>query len=242
MLKSTISRARKHFALAAALSLLPAVAVAQAAPRAVQYTLSIPAPEIHLPHVTARFPTGSKPTVDLMMAVWSPGYYVQENYATHVNDLTASTADGHALQVTETQHSHWRVTTNGAQTVVVSYTLQCDHRSVTGNWVDTTMAIINGPATYTTLADHSKRPQQVAIDLPARWKNTATSLAASPDSVPDHYTAASYDELADSPVIAGNVSFHSFTVAGAKHYLADIGEVPAQWDGAAAATCAGCST
>jgi predicted metalloprotease with PDZ domain len=97
------------------------------------------------------------------------------------------------------------------------------------------MAIINGPATYITLADHSKRPQQITINLPARWKNTATSMAAAPDSVANSYIASSYDELADSPIIAGNISFHSFTVAGAIHYLADIGEIPPRWNGELAA-------
>lgn len=235
MFRYFVARTHERLALAAALSLFPVVATAQAALAPIQYTLAIPAPESHVTHVTARFPASSKPFVDLMMAVWSPGYYVQENYATHVLDLSAHAPDGHALRVDETQPSHWRITTDGAQTVVVTYTLQCDHRSVTGDWVDTTMAIINGPATYITLADHSRRPQKVSIQLPSSWKNTATSLAAAPDSIPNHYTATSYDELADSPIIAGNISFHSFTVAGAKHYLADIGEIPPQWNGALAA-------
>jgi predicted metalloprotease with PDZ domain len=235
LLKFMIPRTHAHLTLAAILSLLPVAVSAQSARAPIRYTLTIPAPESHLAHITASFPTDSKPTVDLMMAVWSPGYYVQENYATHILDLSAQTPEGHPLQLTETQPSHWRVTTNGAQTVVVSYSLQCDHRSVTGDWVDTTMAIINGPATYITLADHSKRPQQITINLPARWKNTATSMAAAPDSVANSYIASSYDELADSPIIAGNISFHSFTVAGAIHYLADIGEIPPRWNGELAA-------
>jgi predicted metalloprotease with PDZ domain len=129
-----------------------------------------------------------------MMAVWSPGYYVQENYSTHIVDLSAQSPDGHALHIEETQPSHWRVTTDGAQTVVVSYTLQCDRRSVTGDWVDTTMAIINGPATYITLADHSSDRRKLnyteALDwfglqlAPSDDPAKAWTLEVRPDATP----------------------------------------------------------
>lgn len=201
----------------------------------IQYTVSMPDPATHLAHVVARIPTGSQPYVDLMMAVWSPGYYVQENYATHVQQLSATTPNGRAVTVEQPQPNRWHISTDGSPTITLSYTLVCDHRSVTGNWVDTTMAILNGPATYITLAEHAKRRHDVALELPSRWKQSATSLAAASDSMPNHYEATSYDELADSPIIAGNISFHEFEVAGAKHYLADIGEIPPQWDGALAA-------
>jgi len=221
------------FATATSLAVAPVARSQQLPP--IQYTVSMPEPETHLVHVQARIPTGAKPYVDLMMAVWSPGYYVQEDYATHVQRISAETSNGRTLAVEQPQPNRWRVRTDGASAITLSYTLVCDHRSVTGDWVDTTMAILNGPATYITLAEHVKRRHDVALELPSRWKQSATSLAAASDSVPNHYEASSYDELADSPIIAGNISFHEFEVAGAKHYLADIGEIPRQWDGALAA-------
>ena len=221
------------FATATSLAVAPVARSQQLPP--IQYTVSMPEPETHLVHVQARIPTGAKPYVDLMMAVWSPGYYVQEDYATHVQRISAETSNGRTLAVEQPQPNRWRVRTDGASAITLSYTLVCDHRSVTGDWVDTTMAILNGPATYITLAEHVKRRHDVALELPSRWKQSATSLAAASDSVPNHYEASSYDELADSPIIAGNISFHEFEVAGAKHYLADIGEIPPQWDGALAA-------
>jgi predicted metalloprotease with PDZ domain len=225
------------FGTTAALSLTALAPVTTAAqqPAPIQYTISMPAPETHLAHVSALIPTGGKPFVDLMMAVWSPGYYVQENYATRVREISALTNRGDTLALTHPRPNRWRVATGGAATITLSYTLLCDHRSVTGNWVDTTMAILNGPATYITLAEQGKRRHDVSLELPSRWKQSATSLAEQSDGIANHYEASSYDELADSPIIAGNISFHEFTVAGAKHYLADIGQIPPEWDGALAA-------
>src|SRR6185437_8559350 len=105
----------------------------------------------------------------------------------HVTQLSASTPDGRSMEVQKPQPNRWRVTTNGAPAIVLSYTLLCDHRSVTGDWVDTTMAILNGPATYITLVEHARREHDVALELPARWKQSATSLAAAADSLPNHY-------------------------------------------------------
>lgn len=235
MLRLVASRAyRTYISLLASLCLVPAIVAAQA-PAPIRYTLSVPAPETHLVQVQARIPADGKQSVDLMMAVWSPGYYVQENYARNVRQLTARSADGKTLSVEQPTPNRWRVATDGARTILLSYTLVADHRSVTGNWVDSTMAILNGPATYITLADHARRRHTVSLELPSHWRNSATSLAAASDSLPNHYVATSYDELADSPIIAGNISFHEFQVAGVKHYLADIGEIPPEWDGALAA-------
>lgn len=224
----------KYMPFFACLWLIPAIVAAQAlAP--IQYTVSVPTPDTHTARVQARVPTDGKQSVDLMMAVWSPGYYVQENYARNVRQLTARSSDGKTLSVEQPTPNRWRVTTGGTRAILLSYTLIADHRSVTGDWVDSTMAIFNGPATYITLAEHAKRRHTVSLELPPQWRNSATSLAAAGDSLPNHYVATSYDELADSPIIAGNISLHEFEVAGAKHYLADIGEIPPEWDGALAA-------
>ncbi|MEO7102769.1 MAG: hypothetical protein ABI311_05350 [Gemmatimonadaceae bacterium] len=216
-------------------TLAPGAAPSAQSAASLQYTIRIPAPDTHLAEVSATIPTGGKPSVDLMMAVWSPGYYVEENYAANVSNFSAHTPDGRVLSVGRPQPNRWTVSTGGAAGIVISYTLVCAHHSVTGNWIDTTMAILNGPATYITLADQGKREHDVKLELPPQWKQSATSLAAAADGLPNHYQATSYDELADSPIIAGNISFHEFEVAGAKHYLADIGEIPPEWDGALAA-------
>lgn len=223
-------------AFVAALTVLPSAAPTIAAQaRQIAYTIRMPAPESHTASVEARFPTGGADSLDLMMAVWSPGYYVQENYYTRVNDLTAKSPDGTVLSVEKPQPNRWRVRTNKAPTVVLTYTLRADRRSVTGNWVGADYAVLNGAPTFITTVDTTRRTREVTVELPPQWKQTATSLAAAPDGNPNHYRAQSYDELVDSPIIAGNISMHSFNVAGATHILADVGDVPAAWDGELAA-------
>ena len=53
------------------------------------YTIKVPKPDSHVAEVEAVFPTAGRPAVEIMMAVWSPGFYRVEDYAKRVEDLSA---------------------------------------------------------------------------------------------------------------------------------------------------------
>src|ERR671913_47014 len=81
--------ARMHAVLFAALVMThPVLAGAQttapASAESIKYTLSFPAPHTHYIEVAAEVPTGGRPQVELMMAVWTPGSYLVREYARHV--------------------------------------------------------------------------------------------------------------------------------------------------------------
>jgi predicted metalloprotease with PDZ domain len=96
--------------------------------------------------------------------------------------------------------------------------------SVRTNWIESRFALLNGAPTFLTLAEKGvSRPHEVTIALPAAWK---TSVCALPEvaGTPHRYRAASYDELVDSPILAGTPTLHRFEVGGKPHILADEGE------------------
>ncbi len=199
------------------------------------YSLRFPALDKHVAEVEMTVPTDKRPSIDLMMPVWSPGFYRIENYASRVQELAARTPDGKMLQVEQPQKNRWQVQTGGAPAVVVSYRLKCEERSVTTNWVGEDYAVLNGPATFITLVEQGRRPHKVHIELPKTWKRSMTGLEAAPDGIADHFRAADFDTLADSPIIAGNPVVAEFEVEGSKHYLAAVGNV-GDWDAKRAAS------
>lgn len=216
---------------------LPLVAAGASAQRLapIVYTISVPSVLAPVAAISVQIPTGKKPAVDLMMPVWSPGFYRVEDYAANVQDLSARGANGEVLAVEQPAKNRWRVTTNGAPTITVTYRLLCDGRSVTTNAITATYGIFNGSATYLTLAESGQRPHEVHVVLPAEWTQAMTSLAAAPDGQANHFRASDYDELNDSPILTGKLSVHEFTVAGSLHQLVDAGDLGA-WDGALAAS------
>jgi predicted metalloprotease with PDZ domain len=210
-------------------TLLCATRLARAA-EPIVYTVKFPAPETHLAEVEAVFPADKSAAIELLLPVWSPGFYRVEDYASHVQNLSARTAEGQPLVVEPPSKNRWRVATQGAANVIVSYQLLCTGRSVTTNWVSEDLLVLNGAAAFITLADRVRRPHEIRLELPPQWKRAMSGLDAAPDGNPHHFRAADYDTLVDAPIVAGDLSVREFTVAGSKHQLVDAGDYK-KWDG-----------
>jgi predicted metalloprotease with PDZ domain len=208
---------------------------AAAGPEAIRYTIAFPDPASKAFTVTMVVPTGSRASVDLMMPVWSPGFYGLQNYAQRVSAFTARAADGTALDVAKSADHRWTVASGGRPSFTATYTVAAPRGSNLGNGVTETSAVIIGPATYVTLVDPpgTHRPAEVTLDLPASWKGSMTSLDAAPDGAPNHYAAPDYDVLADSPILAGaDLTTTDFTVKDIRHHWTYLGH--GEWDGAEA--------
>lgn len=204
----------------------PSVSTAQTAssarpPDPIRYTIRFPAPHTHYMEVTATVPTGGKPDIELMMAVWTPGSYLVREYQRNVERVTASGA-GRSLAVAKSDKNRWRITTGGAATVTVAYGLYAHEMSVRTNWVEERYALINGAPTFMTLADGVVRPHEVTLDLPAAWRGSMTGLRALAGA--HRYVAPDFDTLVDSPIVAGNPQVYEFSVDGKPHYLVNEGD------------------
>jgi predicted metalloprotease with PDZ domain len=191
----------------------------------VTYTVTIANPGEHVAAIEATFPTDGRPSIDLMMPIWSPGFYRVEDYATRILSLTARTAAGQAVDVEHPAPNRWRIATAGSPSIVIAYQLTCTGRSVTTNWIDADYAVLTGPATFVTFAPPQPRPHEVQLALPAAWTRSATGLEPAADHRAHHYRAADYDTLADAPIIAGTPSVQEFDVRGTHHLVAEIGSV-----------------
>jgi predicted metalloprotease with PDZ domain len=215
-----------------------------AAPRAaIVHTIRVPAPETQVAEIEMRVPTEGRAAIELMMPVWTPGFYRIEDYAGNLENLMARAPSGGALSVEYPAPNRWRVETQGASEVIVSYRLTCTGRSVTTNWVDARFGVFNGAATFLTLVESAPgpRPHDIVLELPAVWPKAMTALdevagrgGSGADARIRRYRAADFDTLVDSPIVAGDLDVQTFPVAGKPHALVSAGERPA-WDSAHAA-------
>ena len=195
----------------------------------IQYTLRVVDADKHIAGIEARVPTGGRATIELMMPVWTPGYYVIEDYAGRVRDLTATGPNGTALGVSKPAANRWTVETNGAPTVTLTYGLTAQGRSVTSNWVDADLGVINGGAAFITLAERERRPHDIRLEMPPTWKQSASGLEPAPGGQPNSYRAADFDTLVDSPIVAGSFEVREFVVDRSTHVIVDAGQHE-QWD------------
>src|SRR5262249_8264840 len=119
----------------------------------IRYTLRFPAPHTHYVEVEATLPTSGKPWIESAMAVWTPGSYLVREYARHVEGLMARAPDGTGLRLDKSRKNRWRIQTNDAQTIVVTYRVYCREMSVRTNWVEDGFALLNGAPTFLTLVE-----------------------------------------------------------------------------------------
>jgi predicted metalloprotease with PDZ domain len=231
----TALRAR-HAALA--LVILGALVSAPARPAAqdlapITYRVRVPDPATQYAEIEAVVPTGRSQSIELMMPVWSPGYYRQEDYAARVDRVAAVAPDGAALAIEKTRPNRWRVETGGHPTVRVTYRVLCNQRTVTTNEVVKEYGVFNGAPTFMTLVEQARRRHEVQFDLPAGWTRVMTGLEDISAGGPPRFRAADFETLVDSPILAGNLGVREFAVAGARHYVVSAGDT-AGWDGDAA--------
>ncbi len=198
----------------------------------VAYEVSFPARKNHYAHVDVELPTGGEPEIELMLPVWTPGSYLVREYAGQLEAMTALSPPGQSI--TKTDKNHWRVSTGGANRVRIGYDLYCAERTVRANWVDGELAIVVGAATFVSKVGSEGSAHDVRLKLPASWSESTTGLRPHPDGGDHHYRAESFDELVDSPLIAGNPKIYSFSIEGVPHRLANFGQT-AVWDGQASA-------
>jgi predicted metalloprotease with PDZ domain len=211
---------------------LPATFAAALEP--IIYTVKAPTPQEHTAEIEAVIPVEPAPTVELMMPVWSPGYYKVEDYAGRVENLSAQGPDNTALAIEKDQKNRWRVQTGGARSMVLSYRLNCTGRSVTSNWVGEDFAVFNPGAMFIVPLEREHRSYEVRLELPPQWHSSISALDPTADGKPNCYQTDEYETLVDSPILAGKLSIREFDVAAAKHFVADAGEV-GNWDSARAA-------
>jgi len=168
--------------------------------------------------VEASFPV-NQPQATLYMPVWTPGYYVKEDYKKNVLRLQAYDDTGRQLAVTDGGPNRWTVNTGTSRRLVVRYVLSAKERSVSKDEVTSTYAVLNGSATYITVKGGEHLGQEVALDLPKGWVS-ATGLKRNGPAAGSRFTAASYEALVDSPIMAGDLEVLDFTSKGTHHQIA----------------------
>lgn len=199
-------------------------------PEPISYTLRFAAPQTQYVEVEALVPTDGLPTLELMMAVWTPGSYLVREYSRNVESVSASTENGEPLPVEKTTKNRWRIATRNAARIVARYRVYSREMSVRTNWIDAGFALVNGAPTFLTRAGAEKRPHDVRLVLPEGWQVSVSPLPRIAGGGEHAYRAEDFDTLVDSPLYAGNGRAYPFEAGGKPHVLLNEGE-GSVWDG-----------
>ncbi|MDJ0617954.1 MAG: M61 family metallopeptidase [Calothrix sp. MO_192.B10] len=184
----------------------------------IHYQVAMPQPATHLFEVTLHIQNVPSPILDLKLPVWTPGSYLVREYAKHLQDFTAVTANK-TLPWHKVSKNHWQVNTDNVSEVTIKYRIFANELSVRTNHLDSSHGYFNGAALFLRVLGEEKQPIRVTI-IPAndQWQIT-TALPQISDQ--NHtFLAADFDTLVDSPFEIGTHQLHHFQVMGKPHELA----------------------
>ncbi len=220
-----VPKLKRRILCAVVLSIaVSSISIAQST-AAVDYTIALSSPELHLVEVQIILPAGAARR-ELQLPVWNALYQVRD-FAQYVNWVRAKDRSGKALPVRELDKSRWQV--EGADGgAIVEYQIYVDSPGPFGAQVNPHHAFLNLAQVLMYPVDARSVPQNVRFrQIPAGW-HIATPLASSSSSN-DEYSAPNYDRLVDSPVEIGNFQESDFDEAGG-HFRVIIDGDPADYD------------
>ena len=192
-----------------------------AAPASLRYTLAMPAPKSH--YFEVKMELGGFPAdyTDVKLPVWAPGSYLVREYAKNVEGFEARTASGQPLAAEKINKNTWRVRHAKQVNFQVSYRVYAFELSVRTSFIDADHGYSNGSNVFMYPAENKKLGSTVVVQPAAGWAQVSTALRPAPGKFT--YKAASYDELADSPIEIGNQKVLEFTANGTSHQVAMCG-------------------
>ena len=188
----------------------------------IRYTMTGDRANDHRVPVVGTIDGLSGPSFDLVLPVWVPGSYYILDYPRFVDGLTARLPScGRSLPVERIDKGRWRITTEGADTVEVAYSIYA--YQMVNEAIDVTdeHLFVNAALGLPYVEGRKDEPYEVALHIPPDWK-VYTELAEV-GSAPPRFRAKDYDELVDSPIDCGTPVDLGFHAAG----IGNVDGVPA---------------
>lgn len=192
------------------------------------YTVAMPQPHTHLYEITFTIGNVTGGQLDVSLPTWTPGSYLQREYARHVQDFAARVENGPALTWEKIDKATWRITSGATssqvRTVQVFYRVYANELATQTSHLDATHGYFNGASLFMYVSNASntkEQPYKVKFQLTgatANWR-VNSPLALAPDA-DGYFFAPNYDVLIDSPTEIGRHQLLEFGVRGKTHRVA----------------------
>ena len=181
---------------------------------AIEYTVKVADIPGQLFHVTTVIRNINQPALELSLPVWSPGWYVIENYAKNILRFRVTEPGGRQLRPALVRKQTWRIDTRGISRITVAFDYRAVVLSANQARIAPDYAFFTGTQLFLLPEGHRSRPSVVRFDVPSGWR-IASGLDDTAE--PTVFTAPEYDTLVDQPTLMGQFDVTRFVVDGKPH-------------------------
>lgn len=174
-----------------------------------KYTVSCPQPTTHFLEFTLQINDIREDKLLLQLSSWRPGKYSLQDFAKNIFKMEALDQNGAPLPLTKITKDQWQVLTLEATAVTLRYRYLAVQMDAGGSWADEHQVYINWVNCGLLVEGREQEPIDIELNVPSDYE-VATSLTAENGIL----TAANYDELVDSPLIASPSLAHKIYQVG----------------------------
>ena len=186
---------------------------------AVDYSIDLLTPDHHLGQVTITLPAGHRQQ-ELMMPAWRTGKYKILDLANTVRHFKAVDSQGKALAWQHRDKASWQIDNPGGGQVTVTYQIYANQLGLRSRHIDDSHAYLDATGVFMYNPALRDEAVTVALAVPEHWRSYSGMTRLG-----DHkFSAADYDQLADSPIETGVSEFYSFRADGKDYELVIWGE------------------
>lgn len=201
----------------------------------INYALSMSEPSTHYFEVSMTLNNiqkikelPQKAYIDFKMPVWTPGSYLVREYAKNVEGFEA-TAGAKKVKADKINKNTWRVYSNGANEVTISYKVYAYELSVRTSFLDDTHGYLNGASIFMYVPQLQKYPSKFVINPFKGWNSISTALKKVTNAENTFY-AADYDTVVDSPIEIGTHKVLNFEIQNVPHSVAMYSNGPLEYN------------
>lgn len=181
----------------------------------ITYTFYQKNPDSHYVYIDLVIDNISTEFIDLQLPAWRPGRYELGNFAKNIKRVDAFNEKEEVLYYTKLNKDCWRITTSNCKQLKVTYSYYAAELTAGSCFADASQIYINPVHCCMYVPSRMLEPHVVKLLVPEHYK-VVSALSGEGSTL----MAGGFDELADSPFIAGTqLQSDFYEVGGTRFYL-----------------------
>lgn len=158
--------------------------------------------------------------LELQLPAWRPGRYELGNFAKNIKGFGAADLKNKALTFIKITKDRWKINTRGLSEIRVTYSYFANELNAGACYADHEQMYVNPVHLCMYVPERMQEVHCIELDIPDAYK-----IACQLSPIGKTISAKNFDELADSPFIAGaSIKTDHYEVQGTKFYLHFNGE------------------
>ena len=182
------------------------------------YSVAFQNPESHYLEVILDFENIKTKQTNLILPVWTPGYYLILDTPRYIVDFEAEDSNRKQIKWKKKSKNCWVVENGKSSKIKVKYKVFANKKSVAESYVDAEKAFLMPNTIFMHVEDSIQNPVSLTINPSKNWSKISTGMQSTKENR-FTFTAKNVDVFYDSPIYLGNQKIIDFVHEGKTYSL-----------------------